>query len=56
MKWVVEYEDAAAGLVRYDKTEIEAASESEARKKFDKETESWGPGICIVGVEKKETQ
>lgn len=49
-KFIVEYEDAAAGMVRYDTMRFEAGTPKEAEEKFYKKTKKWGPGLCVVNV------
>lgn len=53
MKWLVEYADEAAGMVRYDTWETEAHSREGALANFRKEFKNAGPGFFSIGVREK---
>jgi len=50
MKWIVEYADEAAGMVRYGDWETEADSREGALANFRKEFQDSGPGFFAIGV------
>jgi hypothetical protein len=56
MTWIVDYCDEAAGMVRYDWIEVEAASREEALEKFANQFKNIDPGFFATDARLKETE
>lgn len=53
MKWIIEYADEAAGMVRYGEWEIEAETREQALANFAERFKNSGPGFFAIGARPK---